>query len=134
MSIHKILLVDDDHGFLELAERLLIKEGYSPISTDAPESVLQIARTVKPAAIFVDIMMPGLNGWDVVEMLKSDASVAKIPVIMMSAIDDQTRSGAPMTMIKPLDSQKLRAVLKAAKDGADRRNDDRDNYLTAIAV
>src|SRR5690606_22303479 len=56
----KIMLVDDDRTFLELAERLLIKEGFSPIATDAPESVLQVARTVRPAAILIDILMPGL--------------------------------------------------------------------------
>ena len=68
-SRSKILLVDDDRAFLELAERLLLKEGYSPISTDAPQSALQIARTVRPAAIFLDILMPGLNGWDVLATL-----------------------------------------------------------------
>ena len=65
--------------FLELAERLLLKEGYSPISTDAPEAVLQIARTVRPAAIFLDVVMPGLNGWDVLHTLRSDPVTVQDP-------------------------------------------------------
>jgi len=114
----KILLVDDDANFLDIAERLLLKDGYSPISTDAPESVLQIARTVKPAAIFLDILMPGLNGWDVLATLKSDPVTAKIPVLMLSVIDDRPKAlslGADGLVTKPLDSNKIREALAHAR-------------------
>lgn len=114
----KILLVDDDRGFLELAERLLLKEGYSPVATDAPESALQIARTVKPAAIFIDILMPGANGWDVLSALRSDPVTAGIPVVMMSVLDDQKtarENGAAALMTKPIDGNKLKDVLSLIK-------------------
>ncbi|MGE0503526.1 MAG: ATP-binding protein [Rhizobiaceae bacterium] len=114
----KILIVDDDHAFLELAERLFSKEGFSPLVTDAPESVLQIARTVRPAVIMIDIMMPGLNGWDVLQTLKSDPATAQIPVVMMSVLDDQATArdnGAAALIEKPLDSAKLRAALTLAR-------------------
>jgi signal transduction histidine kinase/CheY-like chemotaxis protein len=110
----KILLVDDDHSFLELAERVLTKEGYSPISTDAPESVLQIARTVRPAAVLLDIMMPGLDGWDVLATLKSDPATAQIPVIMLSVVEDRAKAldyGADALLTKPLDALQVRKVL-----------------------
>lgn len=116
----KILLVDDDVNFLDLAERLLAKEGYSPIATDAPESVLQIARTVRPAAIFLDIMMPGLNGWDVLATLRSDPVTAKIPVVMLSVMDDRQKAldaGASEIMTKPLEVNKVREVMLAVKNG-----------------
>jgi signal transduction histidine kinase/CheY-like chemotaxis protein len=112
----KILVVDDDHGFLEFAERLLMKEGYSPISTDAPESVLQIARTVRPRAILMDILMPGLNGWDVIQTLRSDPVTAAIPVIMLSVMEDRQTArdrGAVNLITKPLDASKLRSALNA---------------------
>lgn len=115
----KILLVDDDRAFLELAERLLLKEGYSPISTDAPESVLQLARAVRPAAIFVDILMPGLNGWDVLSTLKADPATASIPVVMLSVLDDQQTArdqGAALLMAKPLDGNKLRGLLEQLRE------------------
>ncbi len=110
----KILLVDDDHDFLELAERLLLKEGYSPIATDAPESALQIARAVKPAAIFIDILMPGANGWEVLSALRSDPATAGIPVVMLSVLDDQKtarENGAAALITKPIDSNKLKDAL-----------------------
>lgn len=117
----KILLVDDDVEFLELAERQLIKEGFSPISTDAPESVLQIARTVRPSAILIDILMPGLNGWDVLSTLKSDPVTAGIPVIMLTILDDRQKAmelGADGLLTKPLDATKLGPALLAARGNA----------------
>ncbi len=123
----KILLVDDDHDFLEVAERLLLKEGYSPIATDAPEAALQVARTVRPAAIFIDILMPDANGWDVLATLQSDPATASIPVIMMSMLDDQKtarEAGALALMTKPIDGNKLKDALRliktAARPGQDR--------------
>jgi len=116
----KILLVDDDHNFLELAERLLLKEGYSPVATDAPESVLQIARTVKPAAIFIDILMPGANGWEVLSALRSDPVTARIPVVMLSVLDDQKtarENGAAALITKPIDSNKLKDALRFIRMG-----------------
>ena len=109
-----ILLVDDDHAFLELTERLLAKEGYSAICTDSPGSVLQLARTVKPVAIFLDILMPGLDGWDVINTLKSDQQTAGIPVFMLSILEERQKAemhDAAAFIPKPLDSIKLRAAL-----------------------
>jgi CheY-like chemotaxis protein len=95
-----------------------MKEGYSPISTNAPESVLQIARTVKPRAIFMDILMPGLDGWDVIQTLRSDPVTASIPVMMLSVMEDRQTArdrGAFDLVTKPLDAQKLRAALAALR-------------------
>lgn len=110
----KVLLVDDDLSYLELAERSLLKEGFSPIATDAPESALQIARTVRPAAILVDMVMPGLNGWDVFETLRSDPATASIPVFIVSVFEqgDVRERGAAGLLSKPLDAQRFRAALE----------------------
>ncbi len=115
----RVLLVDDDREFLELAERLLRKEGYSPISTDAPESVVHIARSVKPSVILLDIVMPGLNGWDLLSALRSDPATSGIPVIMTSNLDEHQsakENGAVGAITKPIDSTKLRRALKRARD------------------
>jgi signal transduction histidine kinase/CheY-like chemotaxis protein len=117
----KVLLVDDDRGFLELAERLILKEGFSPISTDAPESVLQIARTVRPWAILIDIVMPGLNGWDVLATLKSDPVTARIPVVMLSVLDEKQKAldwGAVTLLTKPLDGRKINEAFRAVREAA----------------
>ncbi|WP_127600022.1 ATP-binding protein [Nitratireductor alexandrii] len=114
----KILIVDDDVVFLELAERMLIKEGFSPVCTDAPESVLQIARTVMPTAILIDIQMPGLNGWDVLDTLRSDPVTASIPVFMLSIYEERHKArenGASGLISKPLDINKLKSAMRAVQ-------------------
>ncbi|HMQ57232.1 MAG TPA: ATP-binding protein [Rhizobiaceae bacterium] len=119
----RVLVVDDDHSFLELAERLLIKEGYSPVVTDAPQTALQLARTVKPAAILLDVLMPGLDGWDVIETLRSDPVTRNIPVVIVSVIDDRSSAGrhdVVATVTKPLDRNKLRAVLDEIERGGEK--------------
>ena len=114
----RLLVVDDDRNFLELAERLFIKEGYTPICTDAPQSALQIARTVKPAAIFLDILMPGFDGWDVLAALKADPVTADIPVFMISILSERAKAlaaGADGIVMKPFDASKVKAALAGLK-------------------
>ncbi|MDB5527584.1 MAG: response regulator [Devosia sp.] len=125
----RLLVVDDDRNFLELAERLFLKEGYVPICTDAPQSALQIARTVRPTAIFLDILMPGFDGWDVLAALKSDPATAAIPVFMISILSERTRAlaaGADGVVMKPLDAARVKAAitgLKAARGGGGKRSE-----------
>jgi len=110
----RLLVVDDDRNFLELVERLFRREGYTPICTDAPQSALQIARTVRPTAIFLDILMPGFDGWDVLAALKADPATAGIPVFMISILSERARAlaaGADGTVMKPLDAAKVKAAL-----------------------
>ncbi|WP_137152947.1 ATP-binding protein [Devosia sp. FKR38] len=114
----RLLVVDDDRNFLELAERLFSKENYTPICTDAPQSALQIARTVKPAAIFLDILMPGFDGWDVLAALKADPITAGIPVFMISILTERSKAlaaGADGVVMKPLDASKVKAALAAVR-------------------
>ncbi|KQX40291.1 hypothetical protein ASD04_06575 [Devosia sp. Root436] len=114
----RLLVVDDDRNFLELAERLFMKEDYTPICTDAPQSALQIARTVKPAAIFLDILMPGFDGWDVLAALKADPVTADIPVFMISILSERAKAlaaGADGIVMKPFDASKVKAALAGLK-------------------
>jgi|TARA_R110002126_G_scaffold203115_5_gene350528 signal transduction histidine kinase/ActR/RegA family two-component response regulator len=114
----RVLVVDDDRNFLELAERLFIRENYTPICSDAPQSALQIARTVKPSAIFLDILMPGFDGWDVLAALKSDPVTADIPVFMISILAERSKAlaaGADGIVMKPFDAAKVKAALAALR-------------------
>jgi signal transduction histidine kinase/CheY-like chemotaxis protein len=112
----RILIVDDDRSFLELAERLLLKEGFSAISTNLPRSVRQLARTVRPDAILLDIVMPDFDGWAVLEALQRDPVTATIPVVILSIVDEKKRAldaGAAAIVAKPVDRAEL---LKAVND------------------
>ncbi len=110
-----ILVVDDDRAFLEVAERLLAKENYRAIITDEPQSVGHFARTIQPAAILLDVLMPGFDGWDVMTMLKADASTKDIPVFMISIVNDKAKAkghDADGFVSKPLDAPKLAKILR----------------------
>ena len=109
-----VLVVDDDPEYLEIMDRVLRKEDFSPIMTSDPTSALQLARTVKPSIIMLDVLMPDIDGWELVETMKNDPVTADIPVIMVSIMDDpkSTKPNLADSFIsKPVDSAKLRKAL-----------------------
>jgi signal transduction histidine kinase/CheY-like chemotaxis protein len=115
----RVLIVDDDRGFLELAERLLIKEGYNVLSTDNPKGSLQLARVAKPDVVLLDILMPDFDGWAVLQALKQDPVTATIPVLILSIVDEKKQArdaGAHAMLAKPIDRT---ALLKAVVDACD---------------
>ncbi len=124
----RLLIVDDDKAFLELAERLLSKEGYSVIATDAPRGALQLARTIRPDVILLDVLMPEYDGWSVLADLKKDAATAHVPVIILSIIDEKKRAldaGATAVVAKPIERATLLRALhtiseKLPKDASKR--------------
>ena len=72
------------------------------------EEGLRLARQLLPVAITLDVMMPGMDGWTVLSMLKADPSVCDIPVIMLTMMDDKKRGyalGAADYITKPTDRQ-----------------------------
>lgn len=109
-----VVIVDDDPEFLDLAERLCLKAGYSPICTKDPSAAMQLARTVKPAAILVDILMPVMDGWEVLRNLKADSTTSDLPVVMLSAVDERAKArekGSDGFLAKPLKPSKLTEVM-----------------------
>jgi len=94
MSKLRILCVDDDRPTVTIISGVLRKEGYEvEIALDGNEG-LKKARAMKPDLIIMDIMMPGMDGYQVTRRLKADPDTAKIGVIMLTAkggVDENTR-------------------------------------------
>lgn len=110
----RVLVVDDDKGVLELAERLLTKEGYSVVTTDQPAGALQLARTIKPDLVMLDLLMPECDGWTVLAALNTDKATAHVPVVIMSIMDDRKRAldaGASAVLAKPIERATLLRTL-----------------------
>ena len=100
-----ILAVDDDPQVIALYERYLQPQGYQVISLMDPARAKERARQIKPFAITLDIMMPGYDGWHVLNDLKNDAETRDIPVIVCSIIEEQERGfslGAANYLLKPI--------------------------------
>jgi CheY-like chemotaxis protein len=110
-----VLVIDDDPTSRELIERDLRQEGFRVVTAASGEEGLRRARELRPAAITLDVMMPGMDGWTVLTALKSDADVADIPVIMVTLVGDRPMAeslGVADYLSKPIDRNRLHAVLR----------------------
>jgi DNA-binding response OmpR family regulator len=83
----KVLLVDDDVGFCEATQLLLEDRGYEVVLAHDGKEGLDKARNEKPDVIILDVMMPEMNGYDVCVVLKEDPELKKIPVTLLTAVD-----------------------------------------------
>ena len=115
-----ILVIDDDANVRDLMKRSLSREGFHVELAVDGYSGLERARQLKPAVITLDVMMPGMDGWAVLNQLKADAALASIPVIMVSVVDEQNLGfslGAVEYVSKPIDWQRLFNLLHSYCDG-----------------
>ncbi len=109
-----VLVIDDDPDSADILKRNLEKTGYEVLIAHSGPEGLDLARTRHPAAITLDVMMPGMDGWSVLTALKSDPGVAAIPVIMVTMLQDRNFGfalGASEFLTKPVDQDKLRTLL-----------------------
>ena len=109
-----VLVIDDDPEARDLMKRFLNKEGFRVETASSGSEGLRMAASLQPAAITLDVMMPGMDGWAVLSALKFDAATRDIPVIMLSIVDDKTMGytlGASDYMTKPVDRARLVEVL-----------------------
>ncbi len=109
-----VLVIDDDPAARDLLKRFLSKEGFRVETAANGAEGLQRARALRPAAITLDVMMPGMDGWDVLTILKAEPELADIPVIMLTIVDNRNLGyalGAADYLMKPVDREHLVAVL-----------------------
>ncbi|MGR3715808.1 MAG: PAS-domain containing protein [Thermohalobaculum sp.] len=111
----RVLVVDDDKTARELMRVMLAKEGYDVITATDGEAGLELARRLNPSLITVDVIMPGLDGWDFLKEIKADDALADIPVIMVTILDQPDRGftlGASEYLTKPIDRDRLKQMLR----------------------
>lgn len=119
-----VLVIDDDPLVHDWMARYLIGEGFHPVLARSGEEGVQLARTLRPNAITLDVMMPGIDGWEVLGRLKSDPELAEIPVILLTIVDEQHKAlalGADAFLAKPFDGLRLSRVLSKYLQGAGQR-------------
>jgi CheY-like chemotaxis protein/two-component sensor histidine kinase len=120
----KLLVVDDDESVHHLLSATLEKEGYHLLHAYDGQQAIELARSAAPDVITLDVMMPRVDGWSVLGQLKSAPETARIPVIMISILDERTLGysmGASEFMTKPIDRARLVALVKqfAGQPGSD---------------
>ena len=109
-----VLVVEDDPGAAELLTRHLGIAGYRTHVARTGTEALAMAKELKPAAITLDIILPELDGWEVLSRLKSEPATEAIPIVVVSVVDNPELGialGALDYMVKPVDARELVARL-----------------------
>ncbi len=109
-----VLVVEDDPHIATVLRTYLEADGYRVEVADDGHEAIQAARTLMPFAITLDISLPKLDGWSVLNALKRDSVTATIPVVVVSIVDNRDFGlvlGATEYLVKPIDHDRLRSVL-----------------------
>jgi signal transduction histidine kinase len=111
----RILVVDDDEGAREAICALLGGRGYRLETATNGPSAIEMAEAITPDLILLDVMMPGMDGFEVCRRLRANTRLREVPILLLTALDDRDsrlqglQSGADDFLTKPIDGQELLA-------------------------
>lgn len=119
MVKEKIFVVDDEEDILELVNFVLAKENYRVQKFLTGEDLLKAVKAEKPDLLLLDLMLPGIDGFDICKIIKNDDNLSDIPIIMLTAKGDEVdvvsglELGADDYLVKPFSARVLTARIKA---------------------
>jgi two-component system phosphate regulon response regulator PhoB len=126
MPHETILVIEDEEDILELIRYNLEREGYRVVCAESGEKGLEIARRQRPDLLLLDLMLPGLDGLEVCKRLKTDSSIATLPIVMVTARGEEAdvvtglELGAEDYVTKPFSPRvlvaRVRAVLRRRRE------------------
>jgi DNA-binding response OmpR family regulator len=122
----KTLIIDDEAPIRLLCKVNLEAEGIDVLEAGDGVTGLEVARSARPDAILLDVMMPGLDGWNVAEQLLADESTSAIPIIFLTAradLRDRVRgmdAGGLDYITKPFNPLELATIVRQVVDAVDR--------------
>jgi len=114
-GLARVLVVDDDESSLEISKRILSKRGYSVITATSGAAGIELAQEQHPDIIVLDVIMPEMDGWQVLETLRGQAETRDIPIIMQSMLSERELGlsmGADEYLTKPVDKADLPNAVK----------------------
>ncbi len=112
-----VLIIDDSPTELHLFQEMLGRNGFDTLVADNGEEGLKIAKSEKPDCILMDVVMPGMNGFQATRKLNKDPVTATIPVIIITTKDQETdkiwgmRQGAVEYLVKPIAERELVSLI-----------------------
>jgi CheY-like chemotaxis protein len=111
-----VVVIDDDRRSLDLLTAYLAGGALRVTTARDGPSGLDAVRRIRPAVVLLDIRLPGMDGWSVLEALKADATTRDIPVVVVSIVDEHPRGaalGAAAYLVKPVSRDALLGALKS---------------------
>lgn len=108
-SKKKILVIDDDPVLLRLLESHLSEKGFEPVAAHEADRGLQLAMSISPSLIILDVMMPIINGYNICRLLKNESAFKHIPIMLLTGRDNDEdmrigeEAGADAYLTKPVD-------------------------------
>jgi CheY-like chemotaxis protein len=110
-----VLVVDDDEAIRQVISEVLRDEGYHVVCAEnGVQALREIHKDRQPDLVLLDLMMPVMSGWEVLEQMQTDASMSTIPVVIVSAM---TAPGVCDHLSKPVDLERLLAVVGKLTSG-----------------
>jgi CheY-like chemotaxis protein len=113
---NRILIIDDDDDFREALRGVLEAESCTVYDAADGKAALSILQRVLPQLILLDLQMPGMNGWDLYAELQKDATLAAIPLAVLSAAAHKRPAGAMHVLHKPIDLPNLLGLLRLIEE------------------
>ena len=119
MSIKKILIVDDSPTERHVLNDLLTKAGFEVVASDSGEDAIHKSKQAKPDLILMDVVMPGLNGFQATRAISRDPETKSIPIIICTSKSQETdkiwglRQGARDYIVKPVNREELLAKINS---------------------
>lgn len=118
---HTVLVIDDDAAQRDLLTRFLEREGFAVRVAADGRAGIELARAVQPRAILLDVVMPQMDGWSVLSVLKADPVLERIPVVMVTFVNEPGLSeslGAVETVQKPVEWEHLKTIMERFRGDA----------------
>lgn len=116
-AVRRVLVVDDERKNRQLIEVMLGEDGYQVLTASCGEDALAMIEVSAPDIVLLDVMMPGMDGYQVASRMKGNPTTAHIPVIILTALGDRNSvahglgAGAAHYLTKPVNRAELRACV-----------------------
>ena len=113
-----ILLVDDDSSLLNATSRGLVDRGFNVKAVDGAEAAMKAIHSMKPSIVVSDLVMPGTNGFELLQAIKKEAAYQSIPFVFLTGVDDfyakrfGKQIGGEAYITKPVDLDELEQIIK----------------------
>lgn len=110
---HTVLVVEDEEDLREMIREALELNGYAVATAqDGHQALAQLARIQQPCLVLIDLLMPGMNGWDLFDELRRRPELDRVPVVVYSSVSDRAPSGVTRVLKKPLTFGELLSTVR----------------------